>query len=81
VSPTDGVQWMGRIHATGGSKAVVVPKELCDRLGMARGDYMAILVFGSSLVMRRVMKSEVLDRDPIPVNALMEVQKPGGRNA
>lgn len=70
VNNTESVEWMGRLHRSGGSLCVLLPKELHTQLGYRRGDYMAIVVIQPSpacpdtrLVMRRMVRSEVLDRD------------------
>ena len=73
MSNTDSVQWMGRMHRSGGSLAVILPKPLHEKLGLKRGDYMAIVEIepdgacpDTRLLLRPVLKRMVLDRDLPP---------------
>lgn len=54
---------MARCHAVGGSVGILLPKALREKMGFRRGDYLAIVVLGSRLIMRRVEREFVIDRD------------------
>jgi len=42
VGAPNALRWVGRARQTGGSIAVIIPKELIEHLQFRRGDYMGI---------------------------------------
>jgi AbrB family looped-hinge helix DNA binding protein len=66
MTSTFRVEWMGRIHGVGAALGLIIPKALREQLGIRRGDYFAIVVYDDLLVMRRIERSMVLDRDKVP---------------
>ncbi len=62
--------YAGRYHRFGGSRAVIINKELVEALMLKPDDLMLMSVYGSHLIMRRVDKRDVVDVDSIPTGAL-----------
>lgn len=70
VGQSNTVEWVGRINRVGSSSAMVVPKKLCDQMGLKRGDYMAIVQIGSTLICRRIERHMILDHDKAAQKAI-----------
>ena len=62
------------MYKMGGAIGLVIPKALREKLGLKQGEYMAIVQVGQLLLMRRVERHMVLDRDEVPADWLPRSQ-------
>ncbi len=60
----------GRFHRVGGSRGIVIPKPVCERLQFVEGDLTLMTVYGGLLIVRKVSRQDVVDSDEIPTEAI-----------
>jgi antitoxin component of MazEF toxin-antitoxin module len=62
--------WATRFVKLGGSAAVVLPKEVREKLGVLPGDLIVMRLYGKILIARRLDPTNVIDVSSIPADAL-----------
>jgi len=63
--------WAARYRKVGNSWAVDLPKEVRERLQLRPGDLLLMTLYGDLFMMCRVEPRMVVEKDPIPVAAIL----------
>jgi antitoxin component of MazEF toxin-antitoxin module len=61
--------WACRFYKAGGSAAILLPKEVRERLGFVPGDLILLTIYGPILMCRKMTRESIADRESIPDDA------------
>jgi AbrB family looped-hinge helix DNA binding protein len=62
--------YASRFTRVGTSKAIILPKEVRELMGLIPGDLVVMRLFGKLLICRRLDPKDVVDVNAIPADAL-----------
>ena len=62
--------YASRFTRVGTSKAIILPKDVREQMGLIPGDTVVMRLFGKVLICRRLDPKDIVDVDSIPTDAL-----------
>lgn len=69
--------YAARYCKVGNSQAIIVPKEVREKMGLFPGDLIVMRLFGKLLICRRLDPRDVVEVDTIPADAIPSAVRAG----